>query len=143
MTQHEHSTRHKEVWFWKSIVLVVLFLVHCDTSLQNATGVITKCKNYFITKCVTLFITKCNDFITNCGCYYKLRRLLQNALAQWMIVEKLNLNVFYWKMICMCVQEKTAIKDMNKKKIYSLMSYYVKFPLLYSIKQYEITFWRT
>ena len=57
-----------------------------------------------------------------------------------MIVEKLNLNVFYWKMICMCVQEKTAIKDMNKKKIYSLMSYYVKLPLLYSIKQYEITF---
>ena len=40
-------------------------------------------------------------------------------------------------MICMCVQEKTAIKDMNKKKIYSLMSYYVKFPLLYTKLHFE------
>ena len=71
-------------------------LVHYDTLLQNATDINRKCSSYFITKCDKgLFknesgsllqnaavITKCLDFITKCDIHYKLRRLLQNVLAQ-------------------------------------------------------------
>ena len=53
---HEHGTR-----------LEVLYLIHCDTLLQNTTGIITKCDNYFITKC---------------DIYYKMGRLFQIATVQ-------------------------------------------------------------
>ena len=32
-------------------MLTVSYLVNYDTLLQKATGIITKCDNYFITKC--------------------------------------------------------------------------------------------
>ena len=66
----------------------VLYLIHYDTLLQNATDIITKCNSYFITKCdrslpqnapafllqnVTVLLqnvtvtTNCDDFITKCN----------------------------------------------------------------------------
>ena len=74
--------------------------IHCDSLLQNATDVISKCDGYFITKCdrnllqnasgfllqnTTVLlqnatvVTKCDDFITKFDSYYKMRRFLQNA----------------------------------------------------------------
>ena len=32
-------------------MVMVSYLVHCDTLLQNATDIIITCKSYFITKC--------------------------------------------------------------------------------------------
>ena len=47
------------------------FITKCDRSLlQNATG--------FLLQNATV-ITKCDDFITKCGRYYEMRRLLQIA----------------------------------------------------------------
>ena len=51
---------------------MISYLVHYDTSLENATDVITKSDSYLITKCVRFFITKYDS-------YYKIRHLLQNA----------------------------------------------------------------
>ena len=52
--------------FWKSIVVVVSYLVHYDTLLQNATDIITKYDSFFI--------TKCGSFIIKCDSYYKIRQ---------------------------------------------------------------------
>ena len=78
-------------------------MIHCDTLLENATSIITKCDSYFITKCdrsllqnasgfliqnATVLlqnatvITKCDDFITKYRSYYKMRRLLQISTVQ-------------------------------------------------------------
>ena len=78
----------------------VLYLVHHDTLLQNATDIIIKYDSYFITNydksllqnAPKFFITKCDIFlqntqvITKCvnliskrGSYYKTWRLLQNV----------------------------------------------------------------
>ena len=67
-------------------------MICCNSLLQNATNIITKCGSYFITKCdksllqdatvllqITTVITNCDDFITKCHSYYKMRRLLQIA----------------------------------------------------------------
>ena len=67
-------------------------MICCDSLLQNATNIITKCGSYFITKCdksllqdatvllqITTVITNCDDFITKCHSYYKMRHLLQIA----------------------------------------------------------------
>ena len=75
--------------------VTVWYLIRYDSSLQNATDVITKCNNYFIIKCgrsllqnasgfllknATVLlqnataIIKCDDFITKCDTYYKLRQ---------------------------------------------------------------------
>ena len=80
--------------------VMVSYLIHCDSLLQNATDIITKCDRYFITKCdksllqnasgflsqnATVLlqnatvITNCDGFITKCDSYYKMRRLLQIA----------------------------------------------------------------
>ena len=32
-------------------MVMILYLVYYDTSLQNETDIITKCDSYFITKC--------------------------------------------------------------------------------------------
>ena len=80
--------------------VTVPYLIRYDSLLQNATDIITKCDSYFITKCnrsllqnpsdfllqnatfllqnVTV-IKNCDDFITKCGIYYKMRRLLHFA----------------------------------------------------------------
>ena len=68
-----------------------LYLMHCDSLLQNVKDIITKCDGYFITKCdrgllqntsafleqfyykIATVITKCDNFIT------KMMQLLQNA----------------------------------------------------------------
>ena len=76
-------------------VVAVLYLVHCDTLLQNAIDIITECDNYFITECdksllqnasdsllqnatvllpITTAITKRINFITKCVVYYKMGR---------------------------------------------------------------------
>ena len=49
----------------------VSYLIRYDSLLQNATDIVTKCDSNFI--------TKCDRFITKCGSYYKIRRLLQIA----------------------------------------------------------------
>ena len=85
--------------FWESIVVVVSYIVHYNTLLQNATDIITKCNSFFITKCdksllkkyvrffiikfdnsllkkhVRFFITKWDSFMTNCDSYYKMHRI--------------------------------------------------------------------
>ena len=76
-------------------MVAVLYLVHCDTLLQNAIDIITECDNYFITKYdksllqnasdsllqnatvllpITTAITKRINFITKCVVYYKMGR---------------------------------------------------------------------
>ena len=100
---YQHGTRHKEIYFWELILVVVLYFVYYDTLLQNATDIITKCHSYLITKCDKILlqnapgfllqngtvvlqnetvITKCVDFLTKCDIYYKMRCLLQNASVQ-------------------------------------------------------------
>ena len=86
-------------------MVMVLYLVHYETALHNTTDIITKCDSYFIrkcertlsiffliiefrriflymSKCVRFFITKCSSFVIKWDSYYKMRRLLQNALVQ-------------------------------------------------------------
>ena len=53
--------------FCELIVVLVSYLIHHDTLLQNATDDIRKHGSYYITKCDS---------------YYKLRRLFQNASVQ-------------------------------------------------------------
>ena len=45
--QHRDGTRHKEIFFWESIVATISYLVHCDTLSQNVTNIIRKCVSYF------------------------------------------------------------------------------------------------
>ena len=81
--QHEQDTRQE-----------LLYLIHYDTLLPNATDIITKCDGYFITKCnrsllqnaSRFLIRKCDSCFTKGGSfyklqqfYYKIRQLLQNA----------------------------------------------------------------
>ena len=54
------------IFFRDSTALMVLYLVHYDTLLQNAAVTTIKSDSYFITKCFRLFITKCDSFITQC-----------------------------------------------------------------------------
>ena len=62
-------------------MVVVSYLVHYDTLLQNVTDIITKGGSYFITNCdksllqneSAFLFTKCDSLIT------KMRQLLQNA----------------------------------------------------------------
>ena len=84
--------------------VTVLYLVHYDTLLQNATDIITKSDSYLITKFdksllqnasgfslqnVTVLlqnarvIKKCNDCIKKYDSYYKMRRFLQIATVQY------------------------------------------------------------
>ena len=73
------------------------------------TYIITKCDSYFIAKCdksllqnapdfllqnatvllqKEVVITKCVDFITKRDSYYKMRRLLQNASVQALMIKQ-------------------------------------------------------
>ena len=82
--------------------VIVSYLIRCNSLLQNAKYVITKCGSYFITKYNRSLLqntlrfslqnptvllqnatgfTKCDDFITKCDSYYKMRRLIQVATA--------------------------------------------------------------
>ena len=63
-------------------------MIHCDTLLQNATGIMTKCDSYFITKCVPEFLLQNATqllqnatvllqnatVISKCDVHYKLRQ---------------------------------------------------------------------
>ena len=60
-----------------SMVLKVLYLIHYDSLLKNATYIITKCESYFITKCdrnllqnALGFLLQNTTFITNCDIFY-------------------------------------------------------------------------
>ena len=58
----------------------VVTMVSYDTLLQNATDIITKCESYFTTKYdKSLYYKMRQAFITKCGSYYKMLRLLQNV----------------------------------------------------------------
>ena len=59
-----------------SIMVVVSYLVHYDTLLQNVTDIITKCDSNFITKYNSL-VTKCNSYYKIRRFYYKMQQLLQ------------------------------------------------------------------
>ena len=68
--------------------VTVSYLIRCDSLLQNATDIITKCDSYFITKCDrsllqnasdfllqnATVITNYNNFITKRDGYYKMRQ---------------------------------------------------------------------
>ena len=81
------------IYFRDSTALMVLYLVHYDTLLQNAADTTIKCDSYFITKCDKCLLqnalgcllqsatvslhnatvnTKCDVFITKCHCNYKM-----------------------------------------------------------------------
>ena len=49
--------------------------------LQDATAILLQNASGFLLQNATV-ITNCNDFITKCGSYYKMRRLLQIATVQ-------------------------------------------------------------
>ena len=55
--------------------VTVSYLIRYDSLLQNATDIITKWDSYFITRCDSYY--KLRRF------YYKMRRLLQIATAQY------------------------------------------------------------
>ena len=90
-------------------------MIHSGSLLQNATDSIRKCNSYFITKfdrsllkkCVGLFLTKCGSFITKltvttkrysfipkCDIYYKMRRLLQIATEDLLLLVQVLLAIF-------------------------------------------------
>ena len=87
------GTSLKKNCFWESAMVTVSYLVHYETLLQNATEIITKCDKSLLQNALGILfqnatvllqnvtvVTKCVDFIINCNSYYKMRRLLQNAL---------------------------------------------------------------
>ena len=47
------------------MVPVVSYLVHCETLLENATNIITKCERYFIIKCDKSLIQNVSVFLQN------------------------------------------------------------------------------
>ena len=53
-------------------------MIHCDTLLQNATGIITKCDSYFITKCNRSLLQNVSGFLLQNATV-----LLQNATVQY------------------------------------------------------------
>ena len=73
---------------------MVSYLIHCDSLLQNATDIITKCDRYFITKCDKSLLQNASGFllqnatvllqnatvITKCDVYYKLRQYTEDSL---------------------------------------------------------------
>ena len=67
-------------------------MIHCDSLLQDAKDLITKCDSCFITKCDgsllqnATVITNCDNFITKCDSYYKIRRLLQIAAVHTTLI---------------------------------------------------------
>ena len=58
--QYEHCPGH-----------TVLYLIHYDTLLQNATEIVVKCDSYFITKCDKILLQNAT-VITKSDVYYKL-----------------------------------------------------------------------
>ena len=77
-------------------MVVDAYLVHHDTLLQNATGIITKCGSYFIKKCdkslllnVSVFLQQNTSVLlqnvmivlqnTKCSVYYKMRQYKLNS----------------------------------------------------------------
>ena len=47
-----------------SIVIVVSYIVHYDTLLQNATDIFTKCDSYIITKCNKSLLQNLSGFLS-------------------------------------------------------------------------------
>ena len=73
-----HSMRIRNLMFGDSCV-IVSYLILCDSLLQNATDIITKCDSYFI--------TKCDSSLTKCDVYYKLRQYRHYNLIQHVIYQ--------------------------------------------------------
>ena len=91
-----------DTWKFKSIVVLISYLAHYNTSLQNATDIVTKCGSYFITKWdksliqngsgfllqnatvllqyVTV-ITKCVESITKCDSYLPIVTFLTKCVG--------------------------------------------------------------
>ena len=77
-------------------MVLILYLVHYDTLLQNVTAIflqnstkvyykmyqVSLLQNATVLWQYTTIVTKCIDFITKCDSFYKLRRLLQNGSVQ-------------------------------------------------------------
>ena len=60
--------------------VVVPYLIRCDSLLQNATYIITKCNSYFIIKCDRSLLQNASGFLLqNLQFYYKMCPLLQIA----------------------------------------------------------------
>ena len=71
-------------------MVVVSYLVHYDTLLQNATDIITNCDNYFFIRCGKSLLQNASAFllqiatvllqivtvITKCNVYYKMRQFM-------------------------------------------------------------------
>ena len=57
----------------------VLYLVHHETLLQNATDIIIKCDSYFITNYEFYHKMRQSFLLQNATFFYKIRKLLQNA----------------------------------------------------------------
>ena len=80
--------------------VTVSYFIHCDSLLQNASDIITKCDSYFITKFDRSLLqnatvtTKCDGFVTKCEVYYKLRQYTVKQYLPLMINYKLSLSPF-------------------------------------------------
>ena len=87
-------------------MVVVLYLVHYDKLLQNATEIITKCVTYPITKCskicllkyVSFFIAKCKGYYKMWEFYYKCNScnvMLQSVTFSTYHIDVIGYSIFY------------------------------------------------
>ena len=96
---YQHGPRHRNLYFWESVMVALSYLVYNDILSQNVTYhykmwplLFYKMRKKFIAKFSRFLITKwdifiinwtvfqkCDGFITNFDNYYKMQRLLQNV----------------------------------------------------------------
>ena len=80
--------------------VTVSYFIHCDSLLQNASDIITKCDSYFITKFDRSLLQNTSGFYYKTRQFdYKMRLLLQNAtillqnakvITKWNVYYKLR-----------------------------------------------------
>ena len=80
--------------------VTALYLIHYDSLLQNATGIITECDSYFITKCdrsllqnASVFLLQNVTDITQCNNYHKFR-LYTAPIRLYILTDPLQLKNF-------------------------------------------------
>ena len=98
----EHETRHKEIYFWESTVVMVSYLVHCDTLLQNARYYYKlqkpfyyKMRQKFITKYFRFFITKCDSQANLKKWFVSCPRMAKTLCTRPRLVKKIFITEFW------------------------------------------------
>ena len=70
-------------------MVVVSYLVHCNTLFQDMTDISTNCDSYFLLQNATKAYYKavfCVDFGTKCDSYYNMWRFIQNPSVDRFII---------------------------------------------------------